>query len=98
MPLSFNAEAAGDLQAIIQFHLNGEGGGTGYLEIESGRCVFHPGEATHPTLVIESPAEVWTAIARGEISGAEPFLSGAYHATGDMGVLMQFGAMFKGDK
>jgi putative sterol carrier protein len=110
MPLAFNAGAAGDpstalrlcsgqgsgqaLQALIQFHLSGDGGGAGYLKIESGHCTFHPGEAAQPTLVIESPAEVWTAIARGEISGAEAFLSGAYRATGDLGVLMQFGKLF----
>lgn len=104
MPLAFNAEAAGApspgsgqaLRATVQFHLSGEGGGAGYLEIESGRCTFHPGEAEHPTLVIESPAEVWTAIARGELSGAEAFLTGAYIATGDLGVLMRFDAMFGG--
>ena len=44
--------------------------------------------------MIESPTEVWTAMARGEINGAEAFLSGAYRAIGDLGVLMQFGKLF----
>jgi len=94
MPFVFNAEAAGDLEATIQFHLSGEGGGAGYLEIALGRCTYHPGEAEQPTLVIESPAEVWTAIAKGERSGAEAFLSRAYTATGDREVLLRFDAMF----
>lgn len=82
MSLAFNAEAAGHLQATVQFHLNCDGGSAGYLQIESGRCALHPGETAQPTLVIERPTEVWTAIARGEINGAETFLSGAYRATG----------------
>jgi len=97
MPLAFNAEAASDLQATVQFHLSGDDGGAGYLEIASGRCIFHPGEVDQPTLTIESPAEVWAAVSRGEISGAKALLSGAYTATGDLNMLMQFDAMFGGD-
>jgi len=52
----------------------------------------------NPDLTIEAPAEVWTAIARGERSGAETLLSGAYTATGDLSVLMRFDAMFGGNK
>jgi putative sterol carrier protein len=94
MPLTFNAKAAGNLQASIQFRLGGDGGGTGYLDIAAGRCTFHPGEAEQPALVIESPADVWTAISRGEKNGTEAFLSGAYRATGDMSLLMQLETLF----
>jgi putative sterol carrier protein len=96
MPFVFNAEAAGDLEATIQLHLSGEGGGSGYLRIASGRCTYHPGEAAEPTLVIESPSEVWTAIARGERSGAEAYLTKAYLAKGDLSVLLKMEAMFGG--
>ena len=97
MPLSFNAEAAGDLAATIQFCLSGEGGGVGYLEIESGRCTFHAGEVDQPTLTVESPSEVWTAIAQGRMNGAEAFINGDYQATGDLSVLMQLSTLFGGN-
>jgi len=101
MPLVFSPEAACDLsgqalRATVQFHLSGDGGGTGWLEIDSGRCTFHPGEAAQPTLVIESPAEVWTAVARGEMSGSEAYLTKAYTATGDLEMLLRLDAMFGG--
>jgi len=96
MPLAFDATAAQGLRASLQFHLSGDGGGAGYLEIGSGRCTFHPGEADQPTLVIESPVEVWTAVARGERSGAEALLGGAYTATGDLELLMQLDKIFGG--
>lgn len=94
MPLAFNAQAAGDLKATVQFRLSGEGGGVGYLEIGSGRCVFHAGEAEDPTLIIESPAEVWAAISQGEKNGAQAFLDGAYRADGDLSVLLQLDKLF----
>jgi hypothetical protein len=80
MPSAFDARAAGDLQATIQFYLDGDGG-----------------EADQPTLTIESPAEVWTAVARGERNGAEAFLSGAYQASGDLGILIQLDKLFSAE-
>jgi len=94
MPLAFNAEAASDLRATIQFHLRGDGGGAGYLEIESNCCTFHPGEADRPALTIESPADVWSAISQGKMNGAEAFLDGAYTADGDISVLLQLDNLF----
>ncbi len=94
MPLAFNAEAADGLRATIQFHLSGDGGGAGYLEIEAGRCTFHPGDVDQPTLVIESPVDVWTAISRGEMNGTEAFLNQDYRAEGDLNVLLQLDKLF----
>lgn len=50
-----------------------------------------------PTLAVKSPAEVWTAIAQGRMNGAEAFINGAYQATGDLSVLMQFSTLFGGN-
>ena len=94
MPLAFNAQAAVDMRAVIQFDLSGEGGGTGYLKIEAGRCTFHTGRAEQSTLTIVSPAHVWVAISEGRMSGAEAFMNGAYTTTGDLGVLMQLERLF----
>jgi len=94
MPLAFNAQAADGLEATIQFHLSGEGGGAGYLEIASGQCAFRQGEVDQPTLTIKSPVEVWTAVSRGELNGTEAFLSGAYQVEGEMSVLMRLDSLF----
>jgi putative sterol carrier protein len=94
MPAAFNAQVAGDVQATIQYHLGGEGGGVGYLKIEAGRCAFYAGQADRPTLTITSPAEVWTAISQGKLDGAEAFLNGSYRAEGDLGMLMRLSQLF----
>ena len=94
MPLAFNTEASDGLRATIQCYLSGDGGGAGYLEIESDRCAFHPGEVDQPTLLIKSPATVWSAISRGEMNGTEAFLNEAYRAQGDLGILMQLDKLF----
>jgi hypothetical protein len=50
-----------------------------------------------PTLTTERPAEVWTAISRGAISGAEALLSGVYPTIGDLSVLLRCAALFGRD-
>jgi putative sterol carrier protein len=94
MPLAFDAQAAGDRCAVIQFDLSGEGGGTGYLKIEAGRCAFHTGRAEQSTLTIAGPAHVWVTISEGRMSGAEALMNGVYTATGDLGMLMQLERLF----
>jgi len=41
MPLTFNAEAAGNLTAVIQFDVTGVEPGVYHLSITKGECTFH---------------------------------------------------------
>ncbi|MFH2128219.1 MAG: hypothetical protein ABIK12_17015, partial [Pseudomonadota bacterium] len=45
MPQGFNPQAAGDLQATLQFHVSGDDAFSAYLEIADGVCAHHEGEA-----------------------------------------------------
>jgi hypothetical protein len=54
-------------------------------------------EMMPPTLTTERPAEVWTAISRGAISGTEALLSGVYPTIGDLTVLLRCAALFGRD-
>lgn len=96
MPHAFNPAAAQALTAIIQFHLNGQDGGAGYLAIDQGTCGFNPGEAARSDLTITAPAAVWTAVARGELDGAEAYLRGEYKAEGDLSLLLRLQSLFSG--
>ena len=95
MPQTFDAQAAGDLQAIVQFVLGGAGGGMYYLRIDKGRCSAHPGLATEPTMSIYGPAAVWLRVARGELDGKQALTTGQYRVIGDLSLLMRFNALFK---
>jgi putative sterol carrier protein len=102
MPTAFNPEAAGDLDAILHYTFRGEGGGVYHLRIKDGECTAHRGPAVSadglttltPNLVINTPAEVWMAISRGEIGGMQAYIDGKYHITGDMNIMMILDDLF----
>lgn len=94
MPTVFNAEAAGDLTADIQFLVTGDEPGTYYLHIEDSQCTFQEGESPAPTVAIHTPSEVWLAISRGELDGQQAFMQQKYRVEGDFGLLMKMGELF----
>jgi len=95
MPTAFNAKAAGDMDAIIQFVLGGAGGGMYYQRIQNGECTAQRGPALNPALTINAPAEIWLAISKGEIDGQQAFMEAKYRATGDMNIMLKMGDLFK---
>jgi multimeric flavodoxin WrbA/putative sterol carrier protein len=94
MAATFNAQAAGDMKATIQFEVSGRQNGNWFLAIENGRCTFNEGKVNSPTLTIGTPSEVWLAIANKELDGQQAFMEGTYKAHGDMGLLMRLKSLF----
>jgi hypothetical protein len=94
MPLVFDANAAGDAEAAIQFRIGGEEGGHFWLRVAGGRCEGAEGEIATPDLTIHAPSSLWLGIARGEIDGAQALLDGRYSIDGDAAILMRFGEWF----
>ena len=95
MTIFFDPEAAGDLEAVIQFNVTGQEPGNYYIQISKGECAFHLGEAPESTLTIDTPSEVWMKIVDGEISSAEAMAQGLYKAEGDVNLLLRFNELFK---
>jgi putative sterol carrier protein len=94
MAVSFRREVGGDLKATIQFNVSGKQPGQWYYEIADGYCAFKEGKLDHPTLTIHTPAEIWLAIANGELDGAKAFMEKQYSAEGDIGLLMRLKSLF----
>jgi multimeric flavodoxin WrbA/putative sterol carrier protein len=94
MALTFNRKAAGDLKATVQFEVTGKQPGNWFLSIEDGKCTFHEGRAKEATLTIQTPSEVWLAVANKEMDGQQAFMEGKYKAAGDMGLLMRLKSLF----
>jgi multimeric flavodoxin WrbA/putative sterol carrier protein len=95
MPTVFSAEAAGDMVADIQFHVNGEEPGDYHLHIEGGTCTFREGTSEAPRLTIHTPSDVWVAISNGAKDGQQAFMQGEYHVEGDFSLLMKLNDLFK---
>jgi putative sterol carrier protein len=90
----FNPARAGDLRAVLQFHITGDDPGAYHLRIAAGECTFHEGVAGDATTTITAPAEVWLAIAQGELDGGQAMMDGLYTVSGDFGLMMQMEALF----
>ncbi len=97
MTLVFDPIAAKDLEAVIQFKVTGAESGAYFLKIAEGDCTFHLGLSESPSLTIETQAEVWQKISRGELSGQEALLQGLYQVQGDLELLLKLDQLFSSD-
>jgi putative sterol carrier protein len=95
MPTVFDAEAAGDLTADIQFDVSGEEPGSYYLHVENGGCTFNEGQSLSPALTIHTPSDVWLAVSQGDVDGQAALIQGKYAVDGDFNLLLRFNDMFK---
>lgn len=96
MAQAFNAEASENLSAVIGFMVTGTENFEATLSIFNGACKLEEQPPHKPDLLIRTPAQVWLAIARGELSGQKAFGEGAYTAEGNLGILMRMGQIFGG--
>lgn len=94
MPRALNREAAKGMRAVYQFEVSGGEQFDAYIEIDDGSARFSEGRIGGAQVTIRTPAEVWLAIARGELDGASAFMSGKYTAEGDLTLLMKLKSLF----
>jgi putative sterol carrier protein len=94
MQASFNPRAAGDLQTVIQFQVTGSQPGNWYFSIEKGACTLVEGVSGAPTVTINTPSEVWLAIANKEVSPPVMLMEGKVKVEGNLSMLMQMENIF----
>ncbi|HEY3268971.1 MAG TPA: flavodoxin family protein [Armatimonadota bacterium] len=94
MPAAFDAEAAGDMHAVIQFVVTDEQPGRYFLHIADGRCTAYEGVHPAPTTTITTPAAVWLGVTTGSLDNGTAVLSGQYTPSGDLRPLLKMGKMF----
>jgi putative sterol carrier protein len=94
MPTNFDASAAGDMNATIQFDLSGDGGGIWAVAVADGKCSVTEGGVASPTLTIAMDAADFVALTHGELNPMNAFMSGKIKLQGDMGLAMKFQSLF----
>jgi putative sterol carrier protein len=94
MPGRFRPDKATGTNAVIQYDVSGEGGGTWNAVIKDGTCTVSPGAATNPNLTLQIAASDWLDMLAGKQSGQMLFMSGKLKIKGDMGLAMKLGSMF----
>ncbi len=94
MPSRFLPDQAGELRAIIQFDLSGDGGGQWYATIADHTLQVNPGQAPSPSLTLNSSASDYLAIINGELKPMTAFMQGRIRVRGDMPLLLRMQGMF----
>ena len=69
-------------RAIVQFELEGDGGGIYVVRIDAGRVEGSAGPVDAPDLRVRVDVETWRALNRGEISAPEALLRRRIHVHG----------------
>ncbi len=93
MPGRFRPDKATGTNAVIQYDISGDGGGTWHAVIKDGACTVNQGPATSPNLTLSISAQDWTDMLSGKQSGQMLFMSGKLKVKGDMGLAMKLGSM-----
>ena len=90
----FKADKAAGTNAVIQYDISGDGGGTWHAVIKDGACAVNEGPATSPNLTLQMSAQDWLDMTAGKQSGQMLFMSGKLKLKGDMGLAMKLGSLF----
>jgi putative sterol carrier protein len=94
MTSRFKADKAAGTNAVIQYDISGDGGGTWHAVIKDGICTVNQGPATTPNLTLQMSAQDWLDMTAGKQSGQMLFMSGKLKLKGDMGLAMKLGSLF----
>jgi hypothetical protein len=94
MPMVFNAAAARDTRACIQFHVRGTDPGAYWLRIAGGKCESFEGVTEAPDVTVRTPGDIWVRIAHRELDAGQALADGLYQVEGDVVVFARMNDWF----
>lgn len=89
LPNRFQADAAGDWSAVIQFNISGDAGGDYVLTVDNGTCKATEGVHDNPTSTIITSDETWIGVIEGTVNPMTAFMTQQLKVKGDMGAVMK---------
>jgi len=97
MQSAFNADAAGNTNARLQFNFSGDIEDACYLSIHRGTITGAIGTVDQADLTVNAPFEIWMDIMTKKADGQQMFMEQKYTVEGDLGLLMQMNQFFGQD-
>jgi putative sterol carrier protein len=91
----FVADSAKGMNAIIQFNLTGDSGGSYHTIIKDGSCQISQGTHAAPNMTLTMAAQDYVDMRSGKLNGQMAFMSGKLKIAGDMGLAMKLQTLFK---
>ncbi len=92
---AFRPDKAVGVNAVIQYHLTGEGGGDFIVTIADGKCTVTEGVAENPKMTLTADAEDFKNVLLGNLNGMKAFMDGKLKLAGDLNLAMKLTSFFK---
>ncbi len=90
MPAAFKPEAAGNMEAIVQYDISEPM----YCVIKDGDCKVAEGAHDNPTVTIRMADDDLVNLMTGELDGMTAFMTGKLKLDGDMMLAQRLGGLF----
>ncbi len=94
MPEAFNPERAQGVDAVFQFRITGNDGGSWYVIVRDGECRVEEGTHHEPRVTLTMSAEDWLAMINRELTGMKAFMTGKLKVSGDLMLAQRFYELF----
>jgi putative sterol carrier protein len=98
LPQRFVSDAAKAIQAIFQFELAGDGGGTYHVTVDHGTMAVHEGAHATPTATIKMNGDDYVKMVNGKLNGAMAFMKGQMKVLGNVLLAQKMQAIFPPSK
>lgn len=95
MGKDFNPDAAKGVDAVFQFEIGGEDGGSWFIVIKDGSCKIEEGTHVSPTVTMTMSDETWIKMSNKELSGMKAFMTGKLKIKGNMMVGQRLDSLFR---
>ena len=94
IPESLNATAAQGLDAVFQFDISGNEGGSWNLIVKDASCRVREGTHSAPTVTLSMSAEDWVSMVNKELNPMQAFMSGKLKVSGDIMLAQRIPELF----
>ena len=84
MQARFKPAAAKGMNAVFQFEITGEGGGSWNAAIKDDTCQVTEGKHASPTVTLTMASDTWLGIVNKQVNPIQAFMGGKLKLTGNM--------------
>ncbi|NDJ53960.1 MAG: SCP2 sterol-binding domain-containing protein [Chloroflexi bacterium] len=85
----FDPEEWEGVDAVIQFVIEGEGGGKWKVTVQDGEMALEEGEVEEPDMTFGADYDDMKAILKGELNGVSAYMQGKVSIEGDLTLAMK---------
>lgn len=98
LPQRFLPAGAKGVNAIFQFELSGEGGGTYHVKVNDGTMEIVEGPSASPSATIKMNADEFIQMSNGKLSGVMAYMKGKMKVGGNVMLAQKMQAIFPPSK